>query len=436
MRYFIFILSLSLFTSVSMNAYSNSKVGVATYNTSRQLNTLSGTIPADPDNLSPGHIWKSYGNTVHPLTCVKGHQSIELLGNTAARVEIAQNLDARSILDLLKGSGALSLKGKVFTLEGEVDIATELASDEYSMSTTIYSHISPKKRVLVPFKTGDSTGTGLVGGYELTPACQQAVDGSTDPQVLYQEIGDGFISAIQYTAYALIDMKITFKSKKDKEEYGGSLKASYKGIKVEGTLEYVEDNVLEDIKIEISGKQVGGNPDELLAILSPTLDGCSLLDFKEEGSCAQTLERAVNYINSVFPNQLTSIDDYYPLVYRTESYTDSGFIGLQMVFRNSAEEATHQSVISEIDFGFMQSKALHERAARVLRFYASQLPSEHISQLETFKFNAQKKGNIYKNIGDHCLKHPSGTSCIDYYQAHIDEATMINLDTSILNVAN
>ncbi|MFC0119823.1 hypothetical protein [Pseudoalteromonas xiamenensis] len=401
---------LALAASSSVFAMSDDNNEVKLLQKAQSLNTFQSEIPGlMNDHVVLGTAYNSDKKLFLNVQTVAGKVS-ETMGNTRVQFELVNNGSYDEVLSQLNGNVDVDVGFPVIRVSAGGHLAKEMASTEFSNTYTFQASLTPKKRVLQPLDAN--------AGFTLTPSGNTLANEYQSK--LMSMAGDAFISEIEYGAQLLINMKIEYLSEQHKSEIGGYLGVSYGagniGIKVDGKLNYIDEDLKKSVRITVRALQKGGDPKQLLNIIPNNIITCSLDNYKP---CFTLFEQAVNYAKNDFGAQFNSLSDYNVVRYKATPYEVSSLDvrRLDSGNRDIRFETTYRTLWLEDQF---KKSVNHEYRARgVLAQYASWMTEAQRLKAERVKDAAYGNAWIYEEQARICRDNPYGTACTDSWNDYL-----------------
>ncbi|MFC3033639.1 hypothetical protein ACFOEE_14015 [Pseudoalteromonas fenneropenaei] len=346
-------------------------------------------------------------------------KTVETMGNTRVQFELVNNGSYDEVLRQLNGNVDVDVGFPVIRVNAGGHLAKEMASTEFSNTYTFQASLTPKKRVLQPLDSNQ--------GFKLT-ASGNTLANEYQSQLMTMA-GDAFISEIEYGAQLLINMKIEYLSEQHKSEIGGYLGVSYGagniGIKVDGKLNYIDEDLKKSVRITVRALQKGGDPKQLLSIIPNNIITCSLDNYKP---CFTLFEQAVNYAKNDFGAQFNGLSDYNVVRYKATPYEVSSqdVRRLDSGNRDIRFETTYRTLWLEDQF---KKSVNHEyRARAVLAQYASWMTEAQRLKAERVKAAAYSNAWIYEEHARICRDNPYGTACTDSWNDYLNSCGSSGVD--------
>lgn len=223
-----------------------------------------------------------------------GH--IAYSGEARSSYRLVQDMSAESYLAELGVKTHAGFSIGVFNIEGGIDFASNLSSDDLTMSMT---HVF------------EATGRqAYLDGASYTKEAAKVI-ANQNPEHKKAKFGHGFIHGVSLTAKLLVTMSFKFSSRQSKNEFKGrfamDIPAFFKAS-AEGGAKY--QKLVRNTQIRIDATQVGGNPSKLTSLLKSNGQGSS---FVECGSgklepCEKLLQQLTDY-GAEFGNSINMIYD-------------------------------------------------------------------------------------------------------------------------------
>ncbi|MBU2706926.1 hypothetical protein KCM76_13105 [Zooshikella marina] len=377
----------------------------------------------DNDNIPLGTAYHSKKGGFYGFQAVNGDID-ESYGNTESEIRFAVDLGYKQLLDMVNGSVDVGVKVNAVSVDAGGEYATENAADEYTGTYTFYLNSKPKKRLLVPVNNQ---------GYQPTAAALELADES--PGNRFEELGDEFVTAIEYGSYLLINMKIEYRSAKDKKNIGGYLKVDAMGVvNVSGDLNLLDEATKNSVKISITAKQVGGDPLRLANIIPDGLMKCSLAN---PTPCFNLFKEAVVYLKTDYINQLNGLDKYNPVKLYTQQYKYSGPALNVLLPQTGYEDVEYLTKLSvkRMSDRWVKSMLDKRRAENILNYYSATLNSEDKATIKDIEIKARFNAYSYASAVSYCQKNPLGSYCREREQM-INASSIRTYDDSKLNLSS
>ncbi len=367
---------------------------------SSQATEISGT---QYDNIPLGTGFNSksgklFGQSFYAVNGVNNEDH----GNTQAEVRIDVDLGYKELLDLVNGSLDAGVNTNKVSIDAGGAYATNFASDEYTGNYSVYMSIKPKKRLLVP-----ETNAGYAPTNDAINRVAQW------PGNLLNEVGDEFVTAIEYGAYVMMNMKVEYKSAQDKQDISGYLGVDIAGIVgVKGSLAFIDAEKKKSVKITVKGVQHGGDANALSNIIPANLAQCTL---ENPQPCFDVFSAGIIYLKNDFPQQLTSLDTYNVTKIFTNAYRVSGGGLGSMVPENGYEDVGYinKLIIKRLSDNWAKSMLDKRRADNIDSYYGAQLSADLRSEIKEIERSATSNASLYANTVGFCEDNPLGPHCMD-----------------------
>jgi hypothetical protein len=324
--------------------------------------------------------------------CVTG-KSVNTLGNTQAEFELDLDLGFSEVIDRLGGKLSADVTFPVVRAGASARYGQEMAASE-NVSTYHFSwRMTPKKQVLRP------------GSYQLTEVGQRYADSSSAD--LLNKCGNEFVTAIEYGASLNVNLRMEYRNAKDKREIGGKIKVGVGQaidiVKVEGDLDYLDEEVKKSVKITVQAIQRGGDPIQLLKVVPNNLITCSLED---PSPCFQVFSDAVKYAKEDLINQFEGPESYNVIRYYTERYDESAVEQLTPDSGYPTVDVLVEQARIELDDKFQQALLDQERAAKLSSAYREWLSDEDYEIIKSIEQAAKSNSRLYSNAAVFCYNNP------------------------------
>ncbi|NRA64137.1 MAG: hypothetical protein HRU19_06605 [Pseudobacteriovorax sp.] len=208
------------------------------------------------------------------------------------------------------------------------------------------------------------------------------------PNSVYQWCGDEFIQRIDYGASLVATLKYTYSSASDKKIIGGKigvdagLSGFFNFVGLRFGLRNLKEKAKERTLVEVSGIQIGGQPELLSSILPSENLSCRLNDIEP---CLKAFNEILEYAKTEFPNQLTSTGRLVPIQYSTLSYEDFGesLADLSPKDVSSLERDALIMKVSEYREQLSQQKNSYQTATEILKL--NQLSNDRQLAIQNIK---------------------------------------------------
>ncbi|NRA64136.1 MAG: hypothetical protein HRU19_06600 [Pseudobacteriovorax sp.] len=139
--------------------------------------------------------------------------------------------------------------------------------------------------------------------------------------------GDSFVSAVTYQASISGTIKLEFASEEDKANLSGSISIENNAdgttaLTLAGGVSQLTEEERGSVKLTITGNQLGGSSEELLAFLPGETLTC---DIDNAEPCLVAYDQLRTYAKAGFVEQLrnVSLGEIIPIAVETEAYDDS-----------------------------------------------------------------------------------------------------------------
>lgn len=362
-------------------------------------------IPADAmDFAQLGMPYNTHTKEIHNFICVNAEIDNQV-GTPTAQFNFEHNMSYRKTMEALSGSLSAGVDYPMVKLGANAHIVNEYIKDEYSSSWTAYA-------VAVPDVIRLNPG---INGYQLSGKCQEYSNLYTlDAENMMKKAGDEFISQINLGASILVQMRLKFANRFQKDAWDANAKfsdtSSWK-LQIEGYLNSLSEKEKSSISIEIKAFQNGGVPGQLASVMPSNILSCSVSDI---AACESAFEDALAYINN-FGDQLNDPRNYNVLSFTTSSYSESGLF--QMVPPNSNLEPLNAVYLDQLDSQFEQQLNDRNRSITMIGEYSRYLGSDWKNELNLIKRKTDQNAYMVTKVADICYRFPYGNECRDQYSA-------------------
>ena len=244
----------------------------------------------------------------------------ELAGNTESVFTFGVDLGHNAVLEQINGDLQADLNYASVNLNGNVSIASEVASSDYVGTYTLFARVKPQKEVLQATEGGTSNGlqpTGAITG-PFNPGDANVTD----------TIGDEFINAIEYGSWVMLTLRFEYRDAQEKLDIGGQFEVDWQGtVSVNGGGSFSNIENAETVNVTVQAYQFGGDAVRIVQALSGEETRCGL---NNPQACFNTFATAVNYLRNEYPAQFydsqgnLDISQFLPVRYLTARYEDSG----------------------------------------------------------------------------------------------------------------
>ncbi|CAM3700242.1 MULTISPECIES: hypothetical protein [Pseudoalteromonas] len=356
---------------------------------------------SDLDSVTLGTAYHSEKEGFYALQSVLGRVD-ETYGNTEMDFVVGVDMSYSQLSSMLDGNLGAALDVPVIKVGVGASYAKQNAADNYTGTYTLFLSLKPKKRLLV---------ADPQTGFKPTQAALDLVN--ANPGDKFNNIGNEFVSAIEYGSQVMINLKFQYKNDEDKVKWGGQLGVDWAGkVSVSGKLQKVDEDVKRNIKITVSALQLGGDPTELLKVIPNQLVNCTM---ENPTPCFDVFKNSIDYIKTNYVTQFDTLDKYNVGRVLTQSYTDSGPSLSPLVPDDvyPAKSILTKLALKNMSDDWVQAILDNRRADNLLNYYASELNNSHRTALETIRDNALFNSFILADAVDYCKRNPIGNYCRD-----------------------
>lgn len=357
-------------------------------------------IPADMmDFAQLGMPYNSHTEDIHNFICIDS--SIDSRsGTSSAEFSFDYRMDHRSVINALSGSLALGVDYPLLKLGVGASIVDSFADDDFSASWTAHAVAVPDVVRLQP---------GPSGGFELSEKCQEYISlYGNDAESLMKRVGDEFISQINLGASILVQLRINFATKKQKEEFNAYATYNSTGLwelDIQGFINSLNEKEKRTISVEIKAYQNGGESASLAAVLPNDMMSCAIDDIE---ACKNAFEQAIIYVQN-FSQQINDPENYNVLSYTTSTYLEAGLFDL--VPSGGAPIAINEIYLEQLDTLFKQQLNDRNRAVKMLGNFSSYLSQAWITELKSIKVKTDQNLYVVTRVADICYRYPYGDEC-------------------------
>ncbi|EAR10565.1 hypothetical protein [Reinekea blandensis] len=387
------------------------------------LSTATEIPGTENDHIPLGTAYHSDKAGFYGFQSVNG-QIDETYGNTEAEIQFSLDAGYKQLLNMVNGSVDASVKLTAVSVDAGGQYASQNAADEYTGTYTVYINLKPKKRLLVPANEY---------GYQATAAAVELAN--LYPGNKPEELGDEFVTGIEYGSYLIVNMKVEYRSAEDKRRIGGYLSVDVNGIvSVDGDLSLMDEDIKRSVKISISAKQEGGNPLELAKIIPDGLMQCSL---NNPEPCFNLFSETVTYLKTDYINQFPTLDKYNPVKLYTQRYQTSG-PGLAVLTPVSGYEDIGyltKLTMNRLSDAWVSSMLDKRRAENIVNYYGSALSTTQKQQIEAIVDKARANAYLYADTVAYCNRNPYGPYCRDRETELTDGGYIQTYDADLLDLS-
>jgi hypothetical protein len=365
-----------------------------------QNSTASG---AENDTVTLGTAYHSEAQGFYSVISVLGTTD-DTYGNTEMDLSVGVDMGYSQLANMLDGTLGASLNVPAVTASVGASYAKAHAADNYTGTYTLYASLKPKKRILVP---DDDRG------FQATQDATSIVNANPGNQ--FEDIGDEFVSAIEYSSQVMVNLKFEYKKAEDKVKWGGQLEVDWVGtVDASGSLTAVDNSVKRDIKITVSAVQMGGDENRILSVIPNEIIKCTM---ENPQPCFDIFTNTINYMKTDYINQFTTLNDYNMVKLFTDKYKTSG-PGLNVLVPEPANPAANpaKSILTKLAIksmteNWIESSLDSRRAANLVNYYAAELPASQQNALADIRDDAQANAILWAAAVGYCDDNPFGSYC-------------------------
>ena len=351
------------------------------------------------DNIQMGTAYHSDKLGFYGFQAVNGMID-DSYGNTESEISYSVDLGYQQLLNMVSGSLDASVQLSAVSVDAGGLYASNNAADKYTGTYTIYINLKPKKRRLIP---------NTEHGFAPTLAAVQLANAY--PGSRGEELGDEFVTAIEYGSYLIVNMKVEYRNAEDKRIIGGYLSVDVNGlVSVRGDLSLIDEEVKRSVKISISAMQVGGNPMELADIIPEGLMQCSL---NNPTPCFSLFSETVRYLKSAYIHQFQTLDNYNPVKLFTARYDQSGPNLSILTPPTGYDDVSYLTklTVNRLSNDWMTAMLDKRRAENIVNYYGAYLTSEEKNEINELASQARSNAYLFAESVEYCNRNPLGNFC-------------------------
>ena len=264
---------------------------------------IDSTLPGEHDDLAKlGQGYDSGKKTTIKSKCI---ESIEIDskkeiykrgkfgGNSQFTFNYLKDESFLNVLQKINGTFGAEATFPTVRANANVELAKEHSSDEYTLTHSFFFKGIAGKRYI-----------DNIDAFELTDRGNRAFD----LRRFRHYCGDEFVSEIQYGTILIGTLKVTLRDSKDKLNVKGSLEVKFDGgsaspigASVNGSGEYLSEEILKTSKVQFTVQQFGGDPTDFLGQLNKVTVDCSLTNLE---ACNSTIKSVFDYANTDYRSSL------------------------------------------------------------------------------------------------------------------------------------
>lgn len=386
---------------LGLSALAHANVAHAAFESKDKNDDIERTVipGSDHNTVTLGTAYHSEKEGFFAVQSVLGNTD-ESYGNTEMDITVGVDMGYTQLSNMLDGTLGAQLDIPVIKVNAGASYAKEHAADDYTGTYTMFVNLKPKKRILVP-NTGD--------GFEATQAAKDLVN--ANPGDKFDDIGDEFVTAIEYGSQVMVNLKFEYKNKEDKKRWGGQLDVDWVGkVSVSGELSAVDNETKRNIKITVSAQQQGGDPNRLLSVIPDQLISCSM---ENPAPCFSIFENTINYIKTDYINQFPTLDKYNVTKIYTDKYRTSG-PELDVLIPDDGygtKTMLTKLAIKNMSEDWIQAIMDNRRADNLLNYYAANMTTAKRALVENIRDSALFNSFILADAVAYCKRNPIGSYC-------------------------
>ena len=291
-------------------------------------------------------------------SCITGTTTVS--GGLESQIDYHQDMTMDQFKREFDFDFGFSFGAGGMSLSPELNFAQENAVSRLSTTQTVVVRVNGRSEILDP------------GSLAISANGDEAVRRFGDN--VYQWCGNDYIQRIDYGASLVATLKYSFESESDKDLVGSKLGVGFGGgvagffdmIGIRLGIRTMRQKARERTKVEIRGIQLGGQPENLTAVLPDSQISCTLDDVEP---CLAAFDKVLAYAKNDFPRQLESLDRLNPVRYVTAAYKDAGapLLALHESLFPSVERENVIVKIQELQQGLDDSLNDFRQAKKLLR---------------------------------------------------------------------
>ncbi|MGY3803818.1 hypothetical protein ACWNT8_07150 [Pigmentibacter ruber] len=299
----------------------------------------------------------------------------------------------------------IKLPGELIDITAGMNYSKNAAINKLSRSTTYHAYV----------RLGESKiDTSHENNFTLKPSYDHFFnnDGELiDPYNFIKKCGDEIVTSQVYSSKLMITIKLNFDSIKALKEFnaniGGVLNAFIlEGVEIGPTvkLNQLKESTRKQIKLELHGIQIGGQPEEMMKVIS-THNSCRLDNLKE---CNLIFQRLNKYISEDYKQQLDEDDMSTWAIEssKTTSYDKMSILNnkgkyLKFNWTNDIKDSINLSILkSDLSTRISKEYANYSIANSIIN--NSNLATDEKSALEEIIRKTKKNISVLRNYSALC----------------------------------
>lgn len=378
------------------------------------------TIPGMAnDHAFLGSIYKTTEKKIVNQLCAKG-EFVDSLGDVESIYELKSDMSFVDAFKTINGSIDGEANFPLVRVSAGAHLAQTFADTSSSRSFHMYYRVKPKKRVIDPETIW------------LTEYGKRVVESGKD---LYDACGDSFLTGKEYGGSIHANLRFDFRNEYDKDNIGGHIDVGFgpgdvKVVKLNGSLDYLNEKAKNSVVISMKVHQFGGDPTQLSKVIVPGAIHCKL---DNASKCLEAFEAVSRYARDVFPTQFDSLDKYNTAKYFANTYKEMGIDKLVPSKGYPQMTELTQLLLQEIETKYQQQILYRKQAGALLSQHSGAMKTNQKTQLETFKEDTFHNSQILARLSRYCYDKPFLDHCVD--KKDVLYPQLREVDPSILSLA-
>jgi hypothetical protein len=329
-------------------------------------------------------------------------------------VNFEDNLKENDFRKKLNIGGSVSVPTSAIDISLGINYSKEASISKLSRSTTYFAYI----------RFGESkVGGGNNNQLALRKSVQSYFDGAgnlSDPSNFIKKCGDEAVTSQVLSSKLMITLKLSFDTQKALNEFStkiGTVLSAFvtNGVQIGPTvnLSYLTEETRKQIKLDLYGVQLGGQPEEMIHLLS--LQNSCRLDKIDE--CQNIFEKLNKYISEDYKKQLNesdmstwSIESSKTTPYDQLSVVDS--LGKPLRFHwtsNYADSVLLSKLKTQVSQEISRQVDNYSIAKAMLE--SQDLAADEKKELIEISDKSLQNANLLKNLSSECYK--SVSDCVN-----------------------
>ncbi|WP_186645813.1 hypothetical protein [Fluviispira vulneris] len=334
--------------------------------------------------------------------CIEG--DIRHVGQHSMETNIYHNIDMHSLINELSGNANNKVQYSAFKEITLADYVGEITNDDYSSTFTNITTYKAKQITLTNLKTSK------IGGSTINP-------NNTIKNSVTQICGDEFINAVNLGSKLIYTIKFAFENELQKNNFEEV--TNFESINIGNILKKLEtdkDKFSENINLQISVRQFGGDYDKIREVIEASDLNCDLNNVKK---CIDTINKLENYKANEYSDQLRKIElnpetekGFAVINWQTAQYANH-----LVAHNNTAIRFIPKNDLPKYDFELEQLKKdllykYEEEVTNLNRvsslLFNFKINNEYIKeQLSNILLKSTENKNLLRRAADTCFSEPS-----------------------------